>query len=291
MRDMGDSHRLMMLPLLRMRVEVPGARKVLNDVANGLVDGNLVWRSAALDLAGQNLADLRNDVVIADETGFLRAQELCALLQDAFAAVGDEPRANDEIVVDFGWAGGARPDDVHVSAGLNPRALEDGSAGAGDSTEDVCVRCGFFGSCDGGNGEVEFVLMLCSESLSAFQRTSPDDGAGEIANPGDGAEVREGLLACAEDREMVSIGKRKSVCRNGAGSSGANGGDLAAVDDAHRSAGVWVEEKHETLMRLFPLRGVAAEDRDKLRTENSVCAECTRHDTEDPSFGELDVRA
>jgi len=38
----------------------------LNDVAEGLVDGDFIARAASLDFAGQHLANLGDDVAVTD---------------------------------------------------------------------------------------------------------------------------------------------------------------------------------------------------------------------------------
>ena len=167
----------MMLALLRMRVQVPGAREVLNNVADGFVDRYLVGRAAALDFSGQHFADLRDDVVVANQAGLLCVEELCTLTQNAFTAVRNKARAHDEIVVDFGWASITGADEIDVSAGPNPCTFEDGLARASDSADDVCVRGGFFGVCDSRDREAEFRLVLCGEGARLFRRSPPNNSA------------------------------------------------------------------------------------------------------------------
>lgn len=219
-----------------MRVESPGAREVLNDVADRLVNGDLVGRASALYLACQHFADFGDDVVVADEAGFLCVEKFCALAQDAFTTVCNEARADDEISVDFSRAGIAGPDEVHVRTGLNPRSFEDGLAGAGDGADDVGVCGGLFCGCDSRYGKVELGLILSGEGVCFLEGTSPDDGAREVTDFGDGAEVRQRLLTGAEDGQAMSIGQCESVGGDGACGSGANGGDLTAVNDADGSA-------------------------------------------------------
>src|SRR5579862_9652860 len=109
-------------------------------------------------------------LIVADESGFLCAKKLGALTQDAFAAVRDEARANDKIVVDLGGAGITGADEVHMRARPNPRASQDGFARACDGADDVCTRRRFFGARDGGEREAELRLMSCGECAGFVER-------------------------------------------------------------------------------------------------------------------------
>jgi hypothetical protein len=53
-------------PALGLRIERPRARQILDDMAQGLVAGNLLCRAAAFDLAPQHLTNLSDNVLIAD---------------------------------------------------------------------------------------------------------------------------------------------------------------------------------------------------------------------------------
>ena len=86
--------------------------EVLHDVAEGFVGGDLLSALAAFDGARKHLADLADDMFVAHDARLLRAQEFGALREHALAAVGDEARTDDEVVVDFG--GKAKPEDYLV---------------------------------------------------------------------------------------------------------------------------------------------------------------------------------
>ena len=51
--------------------------------------------TATFGCAGEHFSDFGEDVVVVDEAGVSGAEEFCALIQDAFAAVGEEARAGD----------------------------------------------------------------------------------------------------------------------------------------------------------------------------------------------------
>jgi hypothetical protein len=53
-------------PTLGLGIHRPRARQILNDMAKGLVDGNLLCRTAPFDLATQHLTNLSDDVFITD---------------------------------------------------------------------------------------------------------------------------------------------------------------------------------------------------------------------------------
>ena len=72
------------------RVKRPRGREVLNDVPEGLVDGDVLGRAASFDLARQHLTDLGDNVVITDQASLFGAEELRSLLENAFAAVDNE---------------------------------------------------------------------------------------------------------------------------------------------------------------------------------------------------------
>jgi hypothetical protein len=91
-----------------------------------LVDRDVGSRPASRDPPRQDFADLGDDVLIGDETRLFRAQELGALAQDTFTAVGDETRSDDEIVIDFDGPRNTGSDDVYVGSRLDPAALQDG---------------------------------------------------------------------------------------------------------------------------------------------------------------------
>src|SRR5579859_6636844 len=128
-------------------IEPPGAGEVLHDVAERLVDGDLLGRPAALNLAaldaaGEHLTDLANDVAVVDQSGLFGAEELCALGEHALAAVDVETRRGDQRVVDLGRAGVAGAHDVDVCARSDPCGVEDGLLRRGDGADDVGLRDG-----------------------------------------------------------------------------------------------------------------------------------------------------
>jgi hypothetical protein len=88
-----------------MRIERCRAGQILHDVPKRFIDSNFFRRAAAFDLTHQNLANLSDDVCIADQTRRLSSEKLAALLYNALPAVGDEAGANYKIVINFGRAG------------------------------------------------------------------------------------------------------------------------------------------------------------------------------------------
>jgi len=89
-------------------------------MAERLVDRNLVVGPPADGLAREDLADLGSDVAIVDETRLFRFQELRPLAQHAFAAVGNEARPDNEILVHFDGPGEAGSNHVHVRSRTHP---------------------------------------------------------------------------------------------------------------------------------------------------------------------------
>src|ERR1700674_3043979 len=97
-----------------MRIERPGSSQILNDVANRFIHSNLVGRAAAFDLTREHLPDLGNDVIVADQTGFLGAEELRSLAENALTAIRNEPGASHQLVIDFGGTRITGADEVQV---------------------------------------------------------------------------------------------------------------------------------------------------------------------------------
>ncbi len=87
---------------------------------------------------------------------------------------------------------------------------------------------------------------------------------------------------------MLRVLARECICGNGAGGCGADGGDLAGVDDADGRAGLRLEEDDEALVRLAALRGVFRKDADELCAEGCIGAERAGHDAEEVAVGERD---
>src|ERR1051326_7240119 len=110
--------------VVRLGIERPGAGQVLDDVAEGFVDGNLVWGAAAGDRSSQDLTNFSDDVIVADQASFLGAEKFSALVEHALAAVGDEARAHHKIVVDLRGSGVTGADQVQMRAGTNPGCLQ-----------------------------------------------------------------------------------------------------------------------------------------------------------------------
>ncbi len=106
---------------LAPRVEGPRGCQVLDDVAEGFVDGDLVGRAAAFDLARQHLTDFRDNVVITDQASLLGSEELRTLVENALATVDDEAGADDEVVL-FPVPGFARisPQDSNWATSREP---------------------------------------------------------------------------------------------------------------------------------------------------------------------------
>jgi len=65
-------------------------------VSKRFVDGDLVCGAAAGDLSGQYLTDFGDDVIVADQAGFLGAEKFSALVEYALAAVGDAKKQKQE---------------------------------------------------------------------------------------------------------------------------------------------------------------------------------------------------
>ena len=117
--------------------------QVLDHVAEGFVDRDLLGRLAARLGAVENLADLGDDMVVVDEAGGLGVQELRALGQHARPIVGDEAGARDEVVGDFGGSGPAGADGVDVSAVTHLVGEEDRGWRGGHGANDIRPGDGF----------------------------------------------------------------------------------------------------------------------------------------------------
>jgi hypothetical protein len=223
----------------------------LNDVADGFVDGDFGGGSAAWNFAGEDLADFGGDVGVGNEAGGFGAEELSALCQDAFAAVGDEAGANDQVVIDFGGAGDARSDQVDVRPWANPGAFEDGLLGGGYGADDIGAGDSLLDGWRGGDGDGgDLGLEGGGEGAGLFRGAAPEEDAFERTDFGDGAGVSGGLLARAEDGETAGAGEREGIGCDGAGGGRADGGDLAGVEDADGGAGFRMEEDDEALVGL-----------------------------------------
>ncbi len=59
-------------------------------------------------------------MVIGDQAGRFGAQEFGTLLKYTLAAVNEEARAHDEIVIDLCWTGITRANNVYMRAGFHP---------------------------------------------------------------------------------------------------------------------------------------------------------------------------
>ena len=134
-------------------------------------------------------------------------------------------------------------------------------------------------------------VSACSFSASAvcaFGGAAPDGDGFEGADFADGAGVGGGLLAGAEDGEVLRVLAGERIGGDGARRSGADGGDLAGVDDADGCAGLGLEEDDEALVRLAALRGVLRKDADQFCAEWFRRAKRAGHDAEEVSVGERD---
>ncbi len=89
-----------------------------------------------------------------------------------------------------------------------------------------------------------------------------------------------GLFAITQNGQAHGVRAREDVGGDGTRRGGANGRDLARVDDADRFAGSGLEQHHQSLMRLPTLGEILRIDTDQLRSEGRVFAQGTRHDAE-----------
>src|SRR6185312_8934777 len=105
------------------------------------------------------------------------------------------------------------------------------------------------------------------EDLGAIGRAAPDGNGFECADFADGVGVSGGLLAGAEDGEVLRVFAGERIGGDGAGSGSADGRDLTGVNDADGRTGLRLEEDDEALVRLAALRGVLRKDADQFRAE------------------------
>ena len=75
--------------------------QILNNVAQGLIDRNLIPRLPPLQRPIQHLADFANHMVIADKACRFSDQELRTLCQNPFATVSNKSTGNHQIIIHF----------------------------------------------------------------------------------------------------------------------------------------------------------------------------------------------
>src|SRR4051794_5341759 len=85
--------------------DMPRRNPILDDAAERVVDGALRRAGAARERAGEDLADLAEQMVRADRAGRERVQIFGALGAHAFFMVGEEAGAGDQRVVDLDRTG------------------------------------------------------------------------------------------------------------------------------------------------------------------------------------------
>src|SRR5262245_26829533 len=97
-------------------MDLPRGGEVLDGDAERFVDGDVLTRDASGDRAQKDLADLTEQVRVAD--GPLRPgqQEIARFLLARLAAIGEEPRALDRLRIELAMAGEAGAHGIHVGA-------------------------------------------------------------------------------------------------------------------------------------------------------------------------------
>lgn len=238
-------------------------------MAQRLVDGDFVCRAAAFDFACEDFSDFSCDVIVSDQAGFFGSEEFGALAEDSFAAVGDEARTDDEVVVDFDRAGVARSDYVQMCAGLNPGAFDYRFGCGSYRADDVGLFHGFLRRIGGDRADA------LSEGFGSVRVASPDEDLFDLSDLRDGSGVGEGLLSSADDGEAGGVRVRQCVGRDSACRGGANGCHFSGVDDADGRSALRIEENDKALMRLNAKIGVAVEDGDQFGSEGFVGPECS----------------
>src|SRR6476661_3870574 len=118
-------------------VDVPGRCDVLDGDAERLEERHLVGRPPAPGAAGQDLADLADDVSVGDRAFFLRDQEVSGFVERGLAAVDVEARPDDRGRVELARVRHARADRVDVRAGEDPVPEENRLAGGRRRADDV----------------------------------------------------------------------------------------------------------------------------------------------------------
>ena len=95
---------------------MPRRGQILDDAAERFVDRHVGIAGAAGQRPGHDLADLAEQVILADRAGGERVQIFGALGADAFLVIGEEAGAGDQRIVDLDRAGAGRADRVDMGA-------------------------------------------------------------------------------------------------------------------------------------------------------------------------------
>ena len=240
--------------------DVTGGGEVLDDAAERLVDRDVGGIAAARQRAGHDLADLAEDMVVADQAGRLRAEEFGALGEHALAMVGEEAGADDQVVGDLGRAGAARADRVDVGAVGDPFAARIGSGAA--VVVQMMSAPSTAASTLGAASAARPTAQTRAANASAWSGERPQMvDLLERPHDADRLDMPPGLLAIAEDGEARGVGPGERVGGGGRGGGGADGGDLAGLEDRRRRAGLGIEQDDDALVRAAAFGEIARDRR------------------------------
>src|SRR3954454_10096052 len=96
--------------------QVPAGSEILDDAAERFVERDLGRARPAGERSREHLADLAEQMVLADRASGDRDHQLGALAENSLLMVGEEAGAADQRAVDLDRPGSARSDDVEMGA-------------------------------------------------------------------------------------------------------------------------------------------------------------------------------
>src|ERR1017187_10469159 len=134
-----------------LAVHQRGGGQVLHGQSQRLEDGDLPRVGPAGRSAGEELANLRLDVVGPDGAVRQREQVVAGFSADRFAAVGEKCRGGDRLAVQLPGSGQAGSDRVDVRAVADPGALQDRHPRAGRGNDNPGLGHRALGRITGGD--------------------------------------------------------------------------------------------------------------------------------------------
>src|SRR3954469_4471439 len=127
------------------RDDVTRRGEVLDDAAEGFVDRDVGGAGAAGEGAGEDLADLAEQMILADRSGRQSVEIFGALGADALLMVGEQAGSGDEGVFELARARPRGADRVDMGAVGDPFRAEDRLGRGGHRADDVGAGHRFLG--------------------------------------------------------------------------------------------------------------------------------------------------
>ena len=249
-------------------VDVLRGGDVLDREAERLEERDLVRRRRARGLADEDLAELADDVLVADGALLLRrCRKSPASRERRLAPVDEEARPRDGRAVSSSRADGdARADRVDVRAGREPLAADDRLARRGRRADEVGAR-----RPPRGPRRTASIAIPCRSRLALGEGPRPLEvwlatrTRRSVPHAQHRLEVRARLDARADEREVPGVLRARRRVARPRDRGRADRRDRGRVDDREQAPALGLEEEDGALVRVELRAFVAGKNVTALR--------------------------